>query len=417
MFILMPRLGNKFYKTCYDIKSSSKVTYTMPGFEVIGEEEKKEVLDIFDKGGVLFRHGFDALRSNTYKVREFENAFSQFMSSPHSLAVSSGTAALRVALAGLGIGVGDEVITQSFTFVATVEAIVEAGATPICSEIDLTLNIDPVDFERRITPKTKAVIVVHMLGSPANLSKILAICKKNNIYLIEDTAWGCGGTLENKYLGTWGDVGTYSFDFAKTMTTGEGGMVVFNNESTFKKAAAWHDHGHENNPKVPRWEDTRSSSGFNFRMSELQGAVGLAQLKKLNDVVKMQRKSRDIIWDKISNIPGILPREVPDYSYDTADALVFLVQDNNYALRCREELLKIGISTKILPEAYTWHFAGTWKHIKQVYSAHNYRLKNAFPRSQSILSRAVSLPISVIPPKPEELELIKGAIVNALNSY
>ena len=239
----------------------------MPGYEVIGKEEREEILDLFDKGGILFRHGFDSLRNNCYKVKEFEHSFASSLCSKYSLAVSSGTAALRVALAALGIGAGDEVITQSFTFVATVEAIIESRANPVCADIDHTLNLDPADLERRITPRTKAVIVVHMLGTPARLPEITDICRRHNLFLIEDTAWGCGGSLNNKSLGTWGDVGTFSFDFAKTMTTGEGGMVVFNQEEHYLRAAAWHDHGHENNPSVPRWEDTRTSSGFNYRMS------------------------------------------------------------------------------------------------------------------------------------------------------
>ena len=139
----------------------------MPGFELIGAEEQAEVNDVFARGGVLFRHSFDALRGNCYKVREFESAFALAMNIPHALAVTSGTAALRVALAALGVGPGDEVITQSFTFVATVEAIIEAGATPVCAEIDDTFNLDPTDLERRITKRTKAVIAVHMLGTPA----------------------------------------------------------------------------------------------------------------------------------------------------------------------------------------------------------------------------------------------------------
>ena len=187
------------------------------------------------------------------------------MKSKNSLAVSSGTAALRVALAALNIKNGDEVITQSFTFVATVEAIIEARATPICTEIDKTLNMDPSDLLEKINKKTKAVIVVHMLGTPCRIKEIKKICDSKKIPLIEDTAWGIGAKVDNRFLGTWGDIGTFSFDFAKTLTTGEGGMLLFKNKELLKKASAWHDHGHENNPQVPRWEDTRSSSGFNFR--------------------------------------------------------------------------------------------------------------------------------------------------------
>lgn len=367
----------------------------MPGYEVIGNEELAEIQDIFSNGGILFRHGFDALRNNCYKVNEFEQAFAAAIGVNHALAVSSGTAALRIALAALNIGEGDEVITQSFTFVATVEAIIEARAVPICADIDTTLNMDPLDLERRITPRTKAVVVVHMLGTPARVPEIAAICRDRNLLLIEDTAWGCGGALQGKPLGTWGDVGTFSFDFAKTITTGEGGMLVFRNQEIFKRAAAWHDHGHENNPTVPRWEDTRSSSGFNYRMTELQGAVGLAQLRKLKWIVNQQRENKLALWAAICDLPGIAARVVPETSYETADALVFLVEDNKTARRCRDELVQIGLTTKILPEAYTWHFAGTWDHMPELLKAHGGDLTRSFKPSHNILSRAVSLPIGV----------------------
>jgi 8-amino-3,8-dideoxy-alpha-D-manno-octulosonate transaminase len=283
----------------------------MPGYELIGPEELAEITDIFANGGVLFRHGFDNLRNGTFKVQSFEQAFAQRIGVPRALAVSSGTAALRVALAALGISRGDEVITQSFTFVATVEAIIESGATPVCTEVDETLNMDPADLVRRITPRTRAVVVVHMLGTPARLDEISRICADRGVPLVEDTAWGCGGRLRGRSLGTWGAVGTFSFDAAKTVTTGEGGMVVCADPATHERAAAWHDHGHENNPALPRWEDSRSSSGFNYRMSELQGAVGLAQLRKLDTVIAEQRRVKDALWSAIGDLPGIAPRAVP----------------------------------------------------------------------------------------------------------
>ena len=206
----------------------------MPGFEVVSKkEELKEIKKIFNSGGVLFRQGFENLRNKSYKVKEFENKFKKKLKSKYALAVSSGTAALRVALASLNIEKNDEVITQSFTFVATAEAIIESGAKPVFTEINQTLNMCPIDLKKKITKKTKAVIVVHMLGVPANLDEIKKICKKNKIFLIEDTAWGCGAKFKNKFLGTHGDIGTYSFDFAKTITTGEGGMCVFKNKKHY----------------------------------------------------------------------------------------------------------------------------------------------------------------------------------------
>lgn len=385
----------------------------MPGFEVIGAEEQAEVDDVFARGGVLFRHGFDAIRQDCYKVREFESAFAAAMGVPHALAVTSGTAALRVALAAAGIGPGDEVITQAFTFVATVEAIIEAGATPVCAEIDGTFNLDPADLADRITSRTKAVIAVHMLGTPARLPEIQSICEAHGILLIEDAAWGCGGSLGGRPLGTWGEMGTYSFDFAKTMTTGEGGMVVFESKALFEKAAAWHDHGHENNPAVPRWEDTRAGSGFNYRMMELQGAVGLAQLRKLPDVVRAQRRNRETVAQAISDIRGITLRQVPETSLETADALVFTVADRATALRCRASLLTRSISTKILPEATTWHFAGTWDHMPTLVKRHGGDLSRAFPRSQALLERSVSLPVFVRMPEAQP-HVIREALLEAL---
>ncbi len=172
-------------------------------------------------------------------------------------------------------------------------------------------------------------------------------------------------------------------------------MLIFRDEAVYKRAAAWHDHGHENNPTVPRWEDTRASSGFNYRMMELQGAVGLAQLKKLPAVVNAQRENKKILWGAILDLHGIVPRAVPEGSYETADALVFLVGDNTIARRCRDELLQVGLATKILPEAYSWHFAGTWNHMPELVSAHGGNLTAAFATSDRILSRAVSLPVGV----------------------
>ncbi|MBL52209.1 MAG: aminotransferase [Candidatus Marinimicrobia bacterium] len=366
----------------------------MPGYELIDNEEFLELKDLFENSKILFRHSFDHMRNGIYKVKDFEVAFAKRMNARHSLAVTSGTAALRVALAALNLKDGDEVITQSFTFVATVESIIESRCVPVIAEIDKTLNMDPIDLEKKITKKTKAVIVVHMLGVPTRLKEIKKITDKYNINLIEDTAWGCGGFYEDIPLGTYGDMGTYSFDFAKTMTTGEGGMIVFNNENLFNKASAWHDHGHENNPNLPRWEDSRSSSGFNYRMNEMQGAVGLAQLNKLDVVVHNQRKNAKLIVDAISDLP-IEMRTIPENSFETADALVFLVENNTIAIQCRDALINEGLGTKILPEAISWHFAGTWNHMSELMDRNGVELYDAFPKSLSFLNRSVSLPISV----------------------
>lgn len=368
----------------------------MPGFELIDDKEFLEVKEVFEKSKILFRHSFDNLRNGVYKVRDFEKQFSNHMGVKDALAVTSGTSALKVAFKALDIKKGDEVITQAFTFVATVEAIIECQAQPVIADIDKSLNIDPISFEKNITKKTKAVVVVHMLGIPVQMDQILKIAKKHNLYVIEDTAWGCGGKFNNKFLGTIGDVGTYSFDFAKTMTTGEGGMVICKDNNILEKAKAYHDHGHENNPSLPRWEDSRSSSGFNYRMMELQGAVGLAQLKKLNYVIDSQNANKNQIKKLIKDFP-ISFRKYPKCSsfVDTSDALVFFVENKETAINCRNELLKNSVGTKILPEAVSWHFAGSWDHMDELTNYYGGNLDDKFLQSREILSKAVSIPIFV----------------------
>lgn len=351
--------------------------------------------EVFDNSGVLFRHGFESRRGNCYKVKEFEAEFAKKMNAPYALGVTSGTAALRVALAALGIAHGDEVVTQAFTFVATVEAIIEAGATPICTDIDDTFNMSVADLKQKITSKTKAIIAVHMLGGPADIREIRRVANDAAIPLIEDTAWGCGGHVDKIALGSWGDIGTYSFDFAKTITTGEGGMMIFKDEILYKKAAAWHDHGHENNPDLPRWKDSRSSSGFNYRMMELQAAVGIAQLRKLEDIVERQRNNKQRLWDALSGVKGISKRAMPSGSYETADALILNVGNAENAQRCRRKLLEVGVGTKILPEALTWHFAGEWEHMKELAASSNVPVTERYLNTRRRLESSIAIPITI----------------------
>lgn len=364
----------------------------MPGFEWIDSNEKDNVLHLFDNGGVLFRHGFDSIRNGVFMVQDFEEQFRTAMGSNNALAVSSGTAALKVALEALDVGPGDEVITQSFTFVATVEAIVECGATPVITEIDSSLNMDPEDLERKITSKTKVIIPVHMLGTPAPMVEIMRIARENDLKVLEDTAWGCGAKLQDSFLGTIGDIGAFSFDYAKTLTTGEGGMVLTSNLELFEKAKAYHDHGHENNPNLPRWEDSRSGSGFNYRMSELQAAVGQAQLEKLESIVKHQRKIGKEFLENLES-PKIEFRSEPDGSQSSFDAFVFFVESSETAKLIRSNLLANGFGTKILPEAVTWHFAATWDHIPSVREQLD-ATNDSLEKSKYYLSKAVALPIS-----------------------
>ncbi|MDD5154762.1 MAG: DegT/DnrJ/EryC1/StrS family aminotransferase, partial [Desulfovibrionales bacterium] len=260
----------------------------MPGYEVFGKEERRQIMDVL-KTGVLFRYEFSNERKGIYKVKEFEEAFARYCGVAHAQAVSSGTAALKVAMAAIGIGAGDEVITQGFTFVATWEAILAIGAIPVFAEIDETLNMDPADVEKKITPRTRAIIPVHMLGAQARIEEIVAIARRHNLKVIEDTAQAAGGRINGKHVGAFGDMGTFSFDPVKTITTGEGGMVITNDADLYRKACEYHDHGHDHVPNPGgRGGEGRSFIGLNYRMMELQGAIGLAQLAKLDSIIARQ---------------------------------------------------------------------------------------------------------------------------------
>ncbi len=297
----------------------------MPGFEVFGEEEKKQVLDVFETG-VLFRYEFDQQRQGVYKVKEFEQAFADYTGATHAQAVTSGTAALKVALAALGIGVGDEVITQGFTFVATWEAILDIGAIPVFTEVDETLNMDPADLEKKITDKTRAIVPVHMLGAQARIEEIMTIAKEHDLPVIEDTAQAAGCRINGRHLGTFGTIGTFSFDSVKTMTTGEGGMCITSDEKLWRNMSEYQDHGHDHavNP-CGRGGEGRRFIGFNYRMMELQGAIGLAQLEKLDNMITEQKKTKALLKEAAGKIPGVSFRKLMDEQGDSATFFAFML--------------------------------------------------------------------------------------------
>lgn len=368
----------------------------MPGFELVGEEERAAVNEVFDEGGILFRHGFDALRKKgCFRVVDFEKAFARYVEAEHALAVSSGTAALKVGLVALGIRPGDEVITQAFTFVATVEAIVDAGAVPVVVNVDDTLNMDPEEVKRHITPKTRAILPVHMLGVSPEMGRIVAIAREHRLLVLEDNCESPGATYDGRHLGTLGDIGAFSFDFGKMLTTGEGGMVVTDNPEYYKLAREYHDHGHENNPKFPRGRDTHRIYGFNYRMGELQGAIGLVQLRKLEYIVGQNRRHYARLQEGLRQIDGLRFRKVPEKCEGLCDALIFQVPTKAHADRFVERMAAAGIGTKNLPDAMEWHFAGYWDHIFTRFGMTKEALWESLQPTFDRLSRSVALPVMV----------------------
>jgi len=380
----------------------------MPGFELIGKEEKEAINEIFElSNGVLYRYGFDEKRNHIFRVKSFEEKIAEKVNSKYAIFVNTGTAAEKLALIALGVKAGDEVITQSHTFIATVEAILELGAIPVITEVDKTLNMDPEDLKAKITTKTKAIIPVHMAGVAAKMDEILAIAKSHNIPVLEDAAQALGATYKGKFLGTLGDVGIYSTDFGKVITTGEGGILVTNNIDIYKKAREYSDHGHENNPNFPRGEDTRSTWGFNYKITELQGAVGLAQLNKLEYILSKQRENKHYIKNSLKNIKGIEFRELPNPDGDASDTLIFFVENSKLAKEIASELRQKGLATKNLPDAIDWHYAGTWRQIFSNFEEYKDKdLEKVWPKSTALLRRAIALPILVNSTKEELDEII-----------
>ena len=337
----------------------------MAGWELIGKEEKKAINRIFDKEGKVFlAHGFNNFRKR-FHVREFEKICSKKFNSKFSVCVSSGTAAIKVALRALGVKRGDEVITQSFNFIATIEAILDIGAEPIISNVDQSLNMDPQDLKKLITKKTKAIIPVHMLGVPARMNEIIKIAKKKNIKVLEDNCEAVGAKYRGKFLGTIGDVGVLSFDYAKMITTGgEGGLVLTNNRKFHKICKEYHDHGHENNPKVSRGNDTKTIYGFNYRMTEIQATIGKEQIKKLNFILQDNKKKYLKLEKTLKNFYEI--RDIPSFSHPAYDCFIFKVSKKEQRKKIVTLLNKMGFGTKNLPDAIKWHCSYFWPHALKI---------------------------------------------------
>jgi 8-amino-3,8-dideoxy-alpha-D-manno-octulosonate transaminase len=270
----------------------------------------------------------------------FEENFAKHMETRFALGVTSGTAALDCAVTGLGVGPGDEVIVPAYTWWSDYTCVVHAGALPVFADIDRTLNIDPKDFERKITSRTKAVIAVHLLGGPCDMDPIMDIARKKGVAVLEDCAQCVGGSYRGRKLGSIGDVGIYSFQINKTMTSGEGGAVVTSDPLIYERAARFHDMGTIRGLFLDRSgpSQVETFAGENFRMSELTGAVLGAQLTKLDTMVAHLRRNAKAIYDGIKDLPGIRLRHRPDPKGDIGYSVFFEMKDKTMRDRCIREL-------------------------------------------------------------------------------
>jgi len=377
----------------------------MPGFELFGEEERRQVQEVLDTG-IFMRYGFDAARQGQWKAREFEAELCHALGTKHALLVSSGTAALSTALAALGIGAGDEVILPTFTFVASFEAVLSVGATPVLADVDDTLTLAPAAARAAVTPRTRAVMPVHMCGGMADLDALGALCRERNLILFEDACQAIGATYKGRAVGTIGRAGAYSFDFVKTVTCAEGGAVVTDDEAIWRRCDGYADHGHDH-LGADRGADQHPFLGYNYRISELHAAVGLAQLRKLARFLEFQRRYKGILKQALAAVPGVTFRRLPDPAGDSASFLTFFLPEERHARGAAAAMRQAPGGGIVAMHWYdnNWHYFRRWDHLKggATLSPWSRELRDAmaryatasFPASDAWMSRAISTPIGL----------------------
>ena len=376
-----------------------------PGMELIGEEEKRELLEVLE-AGYLFRYGSPDDPAFKAKVYKLEQEVARLVGVRHAVAVNSGTTALLVALAGLGVGPGDEVIVPGYTFIASMSSIIYARAIPILAEIDRTFNLDPADVRRKITPRTKAIMAVHMLGNPARLDELKAIADEHNLLLIEDCAQAFGASYKGRRVGSIGHAGTYSFNIFKTITAGDGGMVVTDDEAAYRRFFGFHDQGHSPlrmGVEVGR----RPFVGLDFRMTEIAAAILLAQLRKLDVILSHLRANKRRFKEAIADLPGLEFREVTDPEGECATLLTVILPSEEIARRIAAEL-----GTKVVADS-GWHVYSNMEQILEkrtitpegcpftcpYYKGDEVKYwKGMLPQTDDLLSRAINISIGVSDP-------------------
>ena len=376
----------------------------MPGFERWSDTERKEVNDVLQTG-ILMRYGFDGLRNGVWKSKELEAAICQRFGCDYAQLTSSGTAALTTAMAALGIGYGDEIITPVFTFVASFEASISVGAVPVLVDIDETLTLNPAAVRKAITPKTKAIMPVHMCGSMADMDALIAICEEHKLLLLEDACQSIGASYKGKSLGTIGDAGTFSFDFVKTMTCGEGGVVMTNQKDVYIKCDGYTDHGHDHKGN-DRGAETHPFIGYNFRISELHAAVGLAQIKRVDEFLKLQQKNHSQLKTILASVAGVSFRHIPDPVGDSCSFLSWFLPTEEITIAVINEMKEQGIlAGNFYWYQNNWHYIKKWEHLKTAATLQSLhpelkarimeQANKNFQESDAIMSRCISTAISL----------------------
>lgn len=395
------------------------------GSEELGAEEKARVLHVLEKKRI-FRYLPNGLEES--EAGTLENEYKSFLGTEYALAVNSGTSSLICALVAAGVGPGDEVVIPAYTWVATAAACAVLGAVPILAEIDASLTLDPVDLEQRITPRTKAIIVVHMRGISAAMTEIMAIAKARGIKVIEDAAQANGGTYQGRMLGSIGDLGCFSLQQSKVITTGEGGMLVTNSEELWQRAVLYHDGaGYQfrfTERKIPAFP------GQNYRLTELQAALSLGQLEKMPAMLGKTRKTKATLVKRLRDFNQIELAPVFGTERDLGVSLIFYVQDESQARFVAEALTAEGVPASQVYDArgndqhiyINWEFlmekrdpwGGSYPWGSPVYGGSVEYSKETCPQTLALLRRAVQIHLNQFA-SSEDLEDLLCALTKVLN--
>jgi dTDP-4-amino-4,6-dideoxygalactose transaminase len=314
-----------------------------PGVHHMDSKEVQAAIRLL-KSRSLFRYYGLHLRK---EVETLEKEFAQRVGAKHAIAVSSGTGALHVALSALGVGPGQQIIVAAYLWVSVLAAVVNHGAMPVLADIDQTFCLDPADVEKKITPKTAGIIMVHMSGAPGDVPGVRKIARKHKLFLLEDCAQANGATVGGQRVGSFGDMAIFSFQMNKNMTAGEGGAVVTNDSRLWRRAFAAHDLGYARDKKGRLIFDDPSLClwGRGYRLDELRAAVLRVQLKKLPRIIKAMHRSKYRIRQALEKFPDVTLRKIVDPAGDTGCFLITTYPNTEMARRINHALRAEGIVT------------------------------------------------------------------------